>query len=278
MRKGNNSNKVESPWYKWGVRIGLGLFLAGGAWVAYNKYKECTEVPDDENVDGEGSSSTNDSKDKEDIEQSNAVEYDYHIESDMMAAIKDRIDDDSLFGAEDLIYLNYEDKGEIDENNKKFVVVRYLEATGKKDGRVNLVIKSRGKLERTFDDREALEQKFIDILNEVKDLDSDFRRIRFSIKSQAFVGEIDGKDLEDFTYRELRELDELEGVRYMSIDLYGCESEDGVDFVIRLLHQFHPNWDEDVDYLPIILETETGYIELPENQVVRNFLKTIKKR
>lgn len=282
MRKGNNNNReynskrVESPFYKWAVRIGLGLFLTGGAYLAYKEYKKLTSVPD-ENADGERSSSTNDSEDKKDIKQQ--IEFDYFSEHDMIAAIKCELNDESLFSAQDIIILDYEDQGEIDDSNDTFTLVRYLEATGKKDGRINLIIKLVGKLEDTFDDKEMLEKRLSDMVNELKEIDDEFRHIRCGVKSLAFIGEVDGKNVEDLTYRELRKLDSLEGIRYMSIDLYGCESEDGVDFVRRLLKEFHPEGGEEgsvLDFMPIVLATENGSIELPENYVVRNFMKTRK--
>lgn len=289
-RKADNhkqdSKNVGSPWKKWLTRFGIGAFMIGAGVVAYNEYKRLTEVP--EECEDDETSSTNDSNNaRKDEEITEINEIDYFDKSELLNELKSELENHQLFGPGEIIVLDYNeddldaDQKCLDDIHGKFVAVRYYEFNGNKDGRFNLVIKLPGKVEKSLDEDEVepLEKSFKDLVNEAKELDySSFKKIKAGVRSLAFIGEIDGKNVSDLTYSELRKLDSLEGIRYISIDLYGCESDDGVDFVKRLLSLMHPDGGEygsELDLMPVILVMENGRMELPSNNVVRNFFKTM---
>lgn len=271
----NNSNKnVQSPFMKWAIRLGFGAFLLGGAYLAVKEYKKLTEVPPE--CEDDETSSTNDrTRIEEEIKT-----VDYNSSREILDELKSQLEDESMFGPGDLIVIDYDEEGELDKIHRNFAAITYHESDGERDGRFNMIVKVRdGNLEMDFDgENEILEKRFKDMIDEAKGGNPNFRKIRCSIKSLAFIGEVDGRSASSLSYSELRKLDSLEGIRYISIDLYGCESDDGVDFVRRLLSLMHPDGGEygsELDLMPVILVMENGRMELPSNNVVRNFFKTM---
>lgn len=270
--KQRNDNSNESTFKKWAIRLGFGAFLIGGAYIAVKEYKRLTNVPP-ECEDDEVSSTNDRTKKDEDIRP----DIDYFSSKDILNELKTQVENESTFGPGDLIVLDYDDEGELNEIHENFSAITYHESNGEKDGRFNLIVKiSNSKLERDFDDEEILEKEFRLMMNEVKDSNSNFRSIRYGLRSMAFVGEVNGKSASKLSYSELRKLDVLEGTRYISIDLYRCESEDGVNFLTKLFKRMHPEGSEEgnvKNYMPIIIVMDEGVMSVPENKVVRNFLK-----
>lgn len=269
----NNSNKnVQSPFMKWAIRLGFGAFLLGGAYLAVKEYKKLTEVPPE--CEDDETSSTNDrTRIEEEIKT-----VDYNSSREILDELKSQLEDESMFGPGDLIVIDYDEEGELDKIHRNFAAVTYHESDGERDGRFNMIVKVRdGNLEMDFDgENEILEKRFKDMIDEAKGGNPNFRKIKCSIKSLAFIGEVDGRSVSSLSYSELRKLDSLEGIRYMSIDLYRCESEHGIDFLVKLFKMMHPEGCEEdniINYMPIIIVTCDGTMSVPENKVVRNFIK-----
>lgn len=275
--KGNNKSIV-----KWIVG---GITLAVGIW-AYHEYRKLSKVVNinEDDVPQDNKAIDNDKKLHESDEN-----VDYFTKHGFMTEVIRELRSDPLFSSDDFYVLNCDDSDRNEINDyqynlrDEFLSVNYVESTGTKGGYVDLNFKINDTLKYDkYHATDELIKRIKGYAQSVKDLDEDFRPIKFSVKSICFHPNLDeDENIEDVTISQLRDLREVKGVRYINLRLFNCESEDGIDYLFRLLKIFHPDggeYEDDLSLTPFIIVYDNGKMAMPRmNNLAEAYLGFINK-